>query len=507
MDKKITIQDKKQKSILRDTIKITISNFIKLLSGVAVGFLLPKILGFTDYGYYKTFTLYATYVSLFRFGISEGIYLKFGGRSFTELDKEKFRFYSIFFLILEFIISLISILIWIVFFVNEYKFIFICISIYSLFINITEFFQMISQATSRFNELSIRYIIQSLLTTASIVILYFIKKNIDNTINYKIYLIIYLFIIFILSIWYVFTYRSIIFGKKAKLKDSYQDILLFIKIGIPLLIANLCSTFILNLDRQFVNIIWQVTDSDNTYSIYAFAYNMLSLVTTATAAISTVIYPTLKKTTEDTLKHNYSRLISIILAFVFAAMISYYPLVFVVNNFLPKYNDSLIYFRVIFPGLACQSAITIIMHNYYKVLGYNFKFFIKGIVILAISFVANLIAYLIFKTPLAISVASIITMLIWYFYVEFFFVKKYKVKTAKNIIYMIISMALFYGVTFIENIYIGFGIHIVSYLILTYIFFYKDTNNFIKNKIHKESKDESNSINDETVSIETSKNS
>ena len=98
-------------------------------------------------------------------------------------------------------------------------------------------------------------------------------------------------------------------------------------------------------------------------------------------------------------------------------------------------------------------------------------------------------------------------MLFWYFYVEFFFVKKYKVKTSKNIIYMIISMALFYGVTFIENIYVGFGVHIVSYFIITYLFFYKDINNFIRNKFHKKSKDKSNSIKDDTISIETSEDS
>ena len=498
---------KSKDKIFTNIFKVSISNIIKLISGVLVGFLLPKIIGITDYGYYKTFTLYATYIGLFYFGIADGIYLKYGGMSYDELEKNKFRFYSKILILMEIIISIIGIIISLIFISGEFKFIFLYLSIYLTFSNVTGYFQIISQITSRFNELSLRNLIQSLLNIFSLLLLYIFHKLDLFTISYRQYTIIYIFIIAFLSLWYIFTYRNIIFGKTNYWKNGWKDFPLLIKIGFPLLIANLCSTLILTLDRQFVNIIWPVTTEDNTYSIYAFAYNMLSLVTTATTAISTVIYPTLKKTTEDTLKHNYSKLISIILAFVFAAMISYYPLVFVVNNFLSKYNDSLMYFRVIFPGLACQSAITIIMHNYYKVLGYNFKFFIKSIVTLAISFVANIIAYIIFKTPLAISIASIITMLFWYFYVEFFFVKKYKVKTSKNIIYMIISMALFYGVTFIENIYIGFGVHIVSYFIITYIFFYKDINNFIKNKFHKKSKDKSNSIKDEIVSIETSENS
>ena len=358
-------------------------------------------------------------------------------------------------------------------------------ALYLVSSNVTGYFQIISPITSRFNELSIRNIIQSSLTAISIIILFLLNKYSNFRVDYKNYTIIFLLISYALSIWYIFTYKNIIFGKTKEWANGWNDYPYFIKIGFPLLISNLCSTLLLTIDRQFVSVIWPVTDSDNTYSIYAFAYNMLSLVTTATSAISTVIYPTLKKTTEDTLKHNYTRLISTILIFLFATLIFYYPLVFIVNNFLPKYNDSLIYFRVIFPGLACQSTITIIMHNYYKVLGYNFKFFIKGIVTLAISFIANLIAYFIFKTPLAISVASIITMLIWYFYVEFFFVKKYKVKTSKNIIYMIVSMAAFYGLTFIQNEFVGFGVHIAVYLAITYIFFFKEINNFIKSKFKK----------------------
>ena len=65
--------------------KVTTSNIIKLFAGVVVGFILPKIIGVSDYGYHKTFTLYATYVSLLSFGIVDGIYLKYGGKNYSDL--------------------------------------------------------------------------------------------------------------------------------------------------------------------------------------------------------------------------------------------------------------------------------------------------------------------------------------------------------------------------------------------------------------------------------------
>lgn len=82
------------------------------------------------------------------------------------------------------------------------------------------------------------------------------------------------------------------------MRDTLPEIVHLIQIGFPLLFANLCSTLILTLDRQFVNVLF-----DNaTYAVYAFAYNMLSLVTVATSAISTVLYPTLKRVDLESIK-------------------------------------------------------------------------------------------------------------------------------------------------------------------------------------------------------------
>lgn len=471
----------RKNTIVKNILKVSLSNIIQIISGVLVGFLLPKMLSVTDYGYFKTFTLYATYVGLFHFGIADGIYLKYGGCSFDELDKTKFRFYSKFFAFFEFFIALLIAAISIFTLPSDLRFIFIFLAIFLFFNNITNYFQIISQITGKFNELSLRNIIQSFLTIAFIISLFLMAKFSSFILSYKIYTIIHVSITVFLSIWYIFTYRKIVFGKSLSLKYGWKDILYFIKIGFPLLIANLASSLIMTLDRQFVNILFDT----EVYAIYAFAYNMLNLVTTATSAISTVLYPYLKKESDDSLKENYSRLCSYILILVFFMIISYYPLCFIVDNFLPKYHDSLIIFRVIFPGLAISSVITIVMHNYYKTTGKNFLYFIKTLIILAISIIANLIAYFLFKTPISISRASIITILLWYYYIEFYFVKTYKVKWIKNSLYMIISILVFYCITFIENYYIGFFVHLFIFLAITAIFYWKDIRLLLKMKHRK----------------------
>lgn len=459
------------KKVLKNIIKVTLSNIFILLSGILTGFIIPKIMGISDYGYYKTFTLYISYSSIFRFGIVDGIYLIFGGKDYKELNKEKFRFYSKFMCILEVIISVIFITVAITFLDGEYRYIFLFVAIYIWSFNITSYYQIISQITGRFNELSTRNILQAILSSIGVLLFWLLYKIVKYELTYKIYTTFYVIIQILLSMWYIFTYREITFGKSSKVIDEYREILNLMKVGFPLLISNLCSTLLLNLDRQFVNILF-----DNLkYAIYAFAYNLLSLVTVATSAISTVIYPILKRVKNNELQKMYPILVTVMLVFVFAALLIYFPLSIFIKLFLPKYIESLEIFKIIFPGLAITSVITVIMHNYYKVLGKNKKYFVKSVIILLISFVSNYIAYICFNTISSISIASMIVMLYWYLTIESYFVKEYNVKWIKNYIYMILMIVVFYVIVFvIKDIIIGFLAYMLLFFFISLLFFKND---------------------------------
>ena len=85
------------KKTIKSIIGVTLSNCTTILSGIVIGFLIPKILSVDSYGLYKTFTLYTTYIGFFSLGIIDGIVLDYGGYNFEKLNKEKFR--SFFFMV------------------------------------------------------------------------------------------------------------------------------------------------------------------------------------------------------------------------------------------------------------------------------------------------------------------------------------------------------------------------------------------------------------------------
>lgn len=470
------------KKTITNILKVTISNVLKLLSGILIGFLLPKIIGVTDYGYYKTFTLYCTYTGLLSFGFVEGLLLIYGGKNYDELNKEQFRLYSRIYIGMQLLFAAVGSLISLAF-INETRFIFLMTSMHLFSLNVAGYYQNISQMTSRFGELSIRNIILSILSSLSVVIVYIIYKFTNNSSHclYRLFVALYLSVHFVIAVWYVITYRELLVGKCDASKDNLKNVFKICKIGLPLLISNLVSTLILALDRQFVNVLF----STEVYAIYSFAYSMFSLFTTATTAISTVLYPSLKQKEGDDLFLVYNKLVAIMLAFVFIAISLYYPLCWFIGWFLSKYNSSIPIFRIIIPGLAINSAVTIIIHNFYKASKESFAFFIQSIIVLVVSFLANLVAYKCFGTTISISVASVIVVVFWYFLSQIYYWIKHKTPFIRNTIYMIVAAGAFYGVSFINTWWIGFLIYLPASILIAYLFNFKYVNNkvlSIKNK-------------------------
>lgn len=456
----------KNKKIIKNIFMVALSDFSTIFSGVLIGFILPKIMSVENYGYYKTFTLYCTYTGLFSLGIIDGIVLKFGEKDYEDLNRRKFRSYFKWYLAIHIIFCCIFIGIGINVNSAEYRDILIFLGMYIIAGNITGYFQQLSQITQRFKEYSVRKLLQSIFNIALICGLYILFLN-GYEIDYKIYIFLWVIINILLSIWYMFTYRDIIFGASKSCEDTAGEIVKLIQNGVPLLFANLCSTLILTLDSQFVSVLFDT----RTYAIYAFAYNLLSLVTVATSAISTVLFPAMKRTDKQNLNHNYSKMVSIILILIFGIIAIYFPLCIFIKWFLPQYTGSLIIFRVIFPGIAISSAVTVIMHNYYKVSGKNFLYFKKSFITLIISAIANIIAYRLFRTSVSISVASIVTMVFWYIFVDSYFTKNKKCNPTQNLIYILGMLIIFYSISSMKNSYSSCVIYCIMYIVFTAIMF------------------------------------
>lgn len=456
---------------VKDFSMVLSSNLLVLLSNVLTGLVIPRLLGVTNYGYYRIFTLYLGYTALLHFGFVDGILLFHAGEDYSTINKYKFRRNTQFFAKTQIIVSLLIILVSIVIFEGIYKFIFLMIGVDSFVTNMTSYYQYVSQCTMRFKELSARKVYQAVLRIFITVLFFlFYWCGLIGSLSAYVYISCLVAINAILLIWYISTYREITFGKGEKLHDNFGEIINYYKLGIVLTIAFQVANLIFNLDRQFVSILYDT----ETYAVYSFAYSLISMATTVIGAISLVLFPNLKRKEKSTIIQDFSKGMAAIAILVFGAHIGYYPLSAFIDWFLSDYVHSLEYLKIIFPGLAVSSCISIIIFTYYKVLNKNIIYFAISCFVLVLSAILNWIAYSLFQTPDAISWASIIALLVWYLLDVLYLVKKYHVKWIKNLMYIVIVSICFYASTFlINNMFIGTTLYIILFVVVTFLFYKK----------------------------------
>ncbi|SCW77269.1 Membrane protein involved in the export of O-antigen and teichoic acid [Lachnospiraceae bacterium C10] len=452
------------RKIFGDTIKVFLSNFIQILSGILIGFVIPKIMGITDYGYYKIFTLYTAYTGLCQFGFLDGLTIKFGGCNLEQINKEEFSLYFRFFVLLQILCGIVLLTVATLILPNDYRIIVVLLSVYMVIMNTTAFFQMLSKITLRFNELALRNVLQAIMISCAVLVLQVLFKVNDIEVKYYTYIWVLLTIYFLLMVWYFVTYREVISISNAKtVRRTLDANFQYIRAGFPVMVAYLCSTLILTLDRQFVSVLFDTP----TYAIYAFAYTILALVTTALSALATVIYPNLKRLDEKNLIEKYPKLITLFFIFAFGSLVFYYPLIAFVKWYLPQYSDSIVIFRIVLPSVVVSAAITIVMQNYYVALNEGRQFFKKTVIALMLALITNSIAYIAFKSTLAISMASVIVSLIWYTISDSFFVKNFQIKWKKNCFYMVLIILVFYLCTEIKNTIVGIVGYLFAYFIIS----------------------------------------
>jgi len=449
-------------NFIKNIVRVTLSNGFRLLASILMGLVLPIIFSVENYGYYRLFALYLTYFGLFHLGFIDGVYLHFGGKNYEDLNKAKFVSYSRFLFYLESIAAIVIISVSLIFLEGERKLIFICLGINVIASNLTSYYQFISQVTSRFKEFSFRNIMYAILTSFSIGLVFVFRLD-----SYKIFLLMIIIINYLLLIWYIYTYRKITFGKKENFKNTKSDIIYFFKLGFPLLLANLITVFMLNLSKQIVDFFFDI----ETFAIFSFAFSMMSLANIFVTAMSTVVYPTLKKIEESKLKNIYGNSISFVIVVILYSLILYYPLDVFVNLVVDKYSESLIILRIVFPSLVISSAIQIVKLNYFKVFQHIKQYLITGLIALVFTALISFGSYYFFETIESIAIASVISIFGWYILTDIYFYKTYKVNILKNLLFLVLGISVFYVSFLFNNLLVSFLFFILILTLLTIIFF------------------------------------
>src|SRR5699024_10255864 len=83
-----------------------ISNLLSAGISIILVLIVPKFLDLNDYGMWQLYTFYSQYIAYTSLGITDGIYLRYGGVNFLDLPKSNLRSQFHFLIIFEIILGL-----------------------------------------------------------------------------------------------------------------------------------------------------------------------------------------------------------------------------------------------------------------------------------------------------------------------------------------------------------------------------------------------------------------
>ena len=466
------------KGFVKNIINLMISNLISLMISVLSSFITPVILGHDGYGYYKIFSLYTTYVPLLHIGFIDGILIRNAGKKIEDISFKKFRTYTLFLLIFELFLSIVmSIFACLINIPQINREIIIAIAIYSFLLNALTYFQFFSKCIMRFSELASIARLQSFINLFFLLLALYLYKFTAFNVNVTYYMFYMNFAVFILLCYYLVRYKKIILGERKTIASQFKNIRVFFRVGFAIMISYQITMVMVNADNQFISMFFKVSE----YGKYAFAYSLAALLLTVFNAVSSVMLPYMKKVGKSAVVSNHDSNMAVMNAIVFFVIASYYPIAWIVNNFIASYSESVQYLSVVFPGVGITCIVQSYIFNDYIMAKKIKDFCYISLANLVFDFAVYYVGFRLSHSTLKIALLSIPLLMIWYLTLEWFMNAESGVKFIKNFYYLMIMAFAFIVISHISNIWISLIAYVITYVAVTLAFYFKTFKTIILN--------------------------
>lgn len=447
------------------------ANLASMLLSAMFILILPKFIDKINFGYWQLYLLYVLFIGYNTFGITDGAYIKYGGKEYTKLDvddKISFNLFSI--TALNLVTNAIFIFVFFLFSSNEGdKFIIFSFSaivgvLYMPRLLITSIFQ----STNKIKEYALIVVLEKfLLFTLVIVSLFF---GVENYIYFIIFDVVSRIVVLLYSLYSVRRYLVRFSFKRVNFRDLFENM----NIGIKIVIANLSSMLINGIVRYIIEIRWGIEEFANVSLSFSFSNMFMILI----ISVSIVFFPMLNRLDKDKYSNTYKNIRFLLSVPLFALLLFVFPLIYIIGIWLPSYSLSLKFLVLLFPMYVFESKTKLLINNYLKVLRKERYLMTNNLLSVFITFVLSYITsyYLndINLTVLVILIVIVIKYILAERYLSNIIGLKLNIDIIIEVI-MTISFVLIFW--FLNNIF-GFLLYFI--MVLAYVFIKKEE---LKNSI------------------------
>ena len=318
----------------------------------------------------------------------------------------------------------------------------------------------ILQATNRIREYAIITIMARIIYCCLIIIFLVFEIR-----EYKLMVVADLIGRTISLLYAMYCCRDITFRNITTFYLSFKEAFKNISVGMKLMFSNIASMMIIGGVRFGIERSWDV----KTFGKISLSLSISNLMMFFINAVGIMMFPILRRTDEKKLPNIYITMRDILMIILFAALLLYYPLKFILLLWLPKYEESLKYMVLIFPMCIYEGKMALIVNSYLKTLRKEKVMLKINIISFLLSIMITFITTFLIKS-LNLAVLSIVILLAFRCgLAENFLSKTLKITIYKDMILELLMIFVFILIGWIINSWFAALVYMLAYIIYFFI--------------------------------------
>ena len=387
--------------IARDVATLAIGSFLAAVFGALVVFVIPRITPIEDFGYWRLFVLYASYVGFFHLGLGEGALLAWAGRPLGQLQQELRP--SLQFMIGQHLLLLVPVgIIAAAVLPPRVRFVAFAVLAFALLQNVAVVLQCALQAARHFVPVAIATAAPAGLFLAFVSLAAWWAQP-----DYRVLICCYFLAwVIVLGIMLAKTHPF----QVASTTSAWTIGRRYIAIGWPVTLASAAFGLVQSSDR----IVLSSTASIYEFAQYSLAASTMMVPVTLIAAIARVFFPHLAATERKRHPEIYGKASGLIVM-AWSILLPYYFVVdLFVRHFLPHYVGILPVAGILLLGALFLAVIQILHGSVFNLYGKQKYFLLYAILAFAISLGLVAMAVLVFRSLRLVAAMQVVVVGAWW---------------------------------------------------------------------------------------------
>lgn len=330
---------------------------IGLLSSIITSLVLPKFLGVDDYAYWQLFLLYSSYAGFALLGLNDGIYLRLGGKKYSEIDQGELKAQQCVVVASQTIVALCCFAaIALGGFEPHRGLVLVLCVLFGFLVNVTQCLRYVFQCTNltRISSMADFMAKGLFLLFMGTVLVLGVKTSLPFILGY--------IVCQAVALAYVLFCARETFFARASFAGVLGTCLADIKAGMKIMVAYYADSLIVGFTRMMTD--WHLGLA--AFGRLSLSFSLTNFVLTFIGQVSMVVFPVLKRLDPAEQAGKYVTIRLLLHTVLPLAYLLYVPARVVLGLWLPDYESSFVYLALTMPLCVYSCKANLLFNTYMK---------------------------------------------------------------------------------------------------------------------------------------------